>query len=67
MKKLALIAAIALVTVISTSQPSPADPAQCLVCNLGYTSCYVRFTWDCVGPKGVYECNPAQYQQCLGG
>jgi hypothetical protein len=70
MRKLALIAAMALVTVIGTSRPSPAAPPtenQCLLCNLEDTTCYVRLWWDCVGPEGYYECTPEQYRQCLGG
>jgi hypothetical protein len=71
MRKLVLIAAIALVTGISTSRPSPADPpdepVQCLLCGLHDTTCYVRRWGDCEGPDGFPECTPEQYRQCLGG
>ncbi len=68
MRKLVLIAAIALVTGISTSRPSPANPpieSECLVCFLGDTEgCYVRLWPYCVGPEGFPECTPEQYRQC---
>ncbi|HEX4959515.1 MAG TPA: hypothetical protein VF173_01655 [Thermoanaerobaculia bacterium] len=66
MKKLALIAAIALVTGISTPRPSPAGV--CRLCDFdGEFVCYVRFSTPCDGPDGFPECTPEQYEACLGG
>jgi hypothetical protein len=69
MRKLLLIAAIALVTVAGASRPSSADlpPNECLLCTIeGEYRCYVVLSWPCEGPAGYPECSPAETAACLG-
>jgi len=66
MRKLALIAALVLVTGVSASHPSRAIKV-CDICRLPDADCYYDwFGTGCQPVPGVSECTSSQVDWCLG-